>query len=325
MPGNLTAMKAMVLAAGEGTRLRPLTLSLPKPMVPIVHQPLLVRTLRLLANQGIREVAVNLYHRPEAIRETLSDGNALGVALHYSPEPQLMGTAGGVKRMEAFLDETFLILYGDNLYHADFAPLLAFHRERKALATIATFTAPNPSACGLILTEPDGTITRFQEKPPPEEVFTDQANAGVYILEPEVFAFIPPDTVFDFGRDVFPAILAERPGSLFALPLDGYLQDTGTLPAYRQANRDVLAGRVGAAEEGVHPTAQIASSAVLRGANVIGAGSVIGDGAVVTDSILWENVTVGDGAQVTGAILGNGVSVDAGVVLDEGTVRIRDG
>lgn len=317
-------MKAMVLAAGEGTRLRPLTFALPKPMVPLANTPLLVRTLSLLAAQEITEIAVNLYHRPEAIRATLGDGSSYGVHLHYSDETTLMGTAGGVKRMEAFLDETFLILYGDNLYNADFAPLLALHRKRQALATIATFTSPNPSACGLVVTDAQGAVTRFQEKPPPEEVFTDQANAGVYILEPEIFRYIPPDTVSDFGKDVFPVLLHDRPGALIAHPLNGYLQDTGTIPSYRQANWDLLEGRAGQVENGVHPTAKFEPSIVLLGRNIVGARCRIHTGALLVDSILWEDCEIGEKARVQSAILGRGVRVGKGAVIGKGAI-LADG
>jgi NDP-sugar pyrophosphorylase family protein len=308
-------MKAMVLAAGEGTRLRPLTLALPKPMVPVVNTPLLVRTLRLLAAQGVRDVAVNLFHRSETIRDALGDGEALDVRLCYSDETTLMGTAGGVKRMERFLDQPFLVLYGDNLYHTDLAPLIALHRERRALATIATFTAPDPSACGLVVTDEAGRVTRFQEKPPPAEVFTDQANAGVYVLEPEVLQLIPEATTHDFGKDVFPALLAAHPGRMFAQPLDGYVQDTGTVSAYQQANWDVLEGHVGPAEPGVHPTARVARSAALHVRTVVGPETVVEDGAYLGASILWEGCHIGARAIVTGSILGRGVCVGPGAVV----------
>ncbi len=274
-------MKAMVLAAGEGTRLRPLTLSLPKPMVPIANTPLLERTLRLVAAQGVREVAVNLYHRPDAIRRRLGAGEHMGIALRYSEEERLLGTAGGVKRLEPFFDQTFLVLYGDNLWHTDFAPLVAFHREKRAVATVATFEAPDPCACGLVLTDEAGRVTRFQEKPPPSEVFTNRANAGVYVLEPEILAHIPPGRVVDFAKDVFPGLL--NLGIIYACPLDGYLQDTGTPDAYRQANWDVLSGRTGApaAPDGLllGPGARAARAASFAGRNVLGAGSVVENGA----------------------------------------------
>lgn len=318
-------MKAFVLAAGEGTRLRPLTLALPKPMVPIANTPLLVRTLRLLAAQNIRDVAVNLFHRPEAILQSLGEGAEIGVRLRYSHEETLMGTAGGAKRLQAFLDETFLVLYGDNLYHADFAPLLAFHHATGATATIATFTAPNPSACGLLLSDTDGRVTRFQEKPPPEEVFTDQANAGVYVLEPEVLRrYVPEGAPFDFGKDVFPALLADKPGSVFARPLNGYLQDTGTIPAYRQANWDILRGVAGPKESGLAPSAQIAADARLEGDNIIGAHCAIAQGAAVADSILWQSCRIEAGASVTGAILGERVHIGRGAFVGPDAILAND-
>ncbi|MDX1932977.1 MAG: NDP-sugar synthase [Capsulimonadales bacterium] len=317
-------MKAMILAAGEGTRLRPLTLALPKPMVPLVSVPLLTRTLRLLRAQGVTEIAANLFYRPEAIRAELGTGESLGVRLRFSEESVLMGTAGGVRRLAEFLDETFLVLYGDNLYAADFAPLIAFHRRKGATATMATFTAPNPSACGLVLTDGSGRVTRFQEKPPPDQVFTDQANAGVYVLEPGIFDVIPPGTVCDFGKDIFPRLLVERPGSLFARPLDGYLQDTGTIPAYRQANWDLLEGRAGPPERGVHPTAVIAEAALLLGRNVVGPGTRVGKGATLIETIVWENCRIGEKAMVREAILGRGVTVGAGATVGADSV-LADG
>jgi NDP-sugar pyrophosphorylase family protein len=313
-------MKAMVLAAGEGTRLRPLTLALPKPMVPIANTPLLERTLRLLHGQGFTEIAVNLHHRPEVIRATLGDGSALGVNLHYSLEEKLLGTAGGVKRMEAFLDDTFLVLYGDNLYHADFASLIARHRETKALATIATFTAPDPSACGLVETDHSGRVTRFMEKPPPEEVFTDQANAGVYILEPEIFRYIPEDRAYDFGKNVFPKLLAAQPDAVHALPLDGYVQDTGTIPSYRQANWDILDGKVGPPEIPHAPGISIHQDARLYERNIIGANTVIEDGVILSRCIIWEDCRIEHCARVNGAILGRNVHVGMRASIGNGAV-----
>ena len=322
-------MKAMILAAGEGTRLRPLTRALPKPMCPIVNTPLLTRTLKLLRAQGFSEIAVNLHYLPNVVRETLGDGAALGVHLRYSDETTLMGTAGGVKRMEPFLsDAPFLLLYGDNLYDTDFTPLLEFHREKKAatnvLATIATFTAPNPSACGLVVTDEAGIVTRFQEKPPPEEVFTDQANAGVYVLEPEIFRLIPPDAICDFGRDIFPALLSVSPGRMAAMPLKGYLQDTGTVSAYRQANWDILEGVAGPGESGIHPGARVARSATLHGRNVLGDGVRIGEEALLYECILWENCIIEPGAALRGAILGRGVYIGASALIEENVLLPDD-
>lgn len=333
----------MVLAAGEGTRLRPLTLSLPKPMVPVANVPLLARTLAMLARQGVRDIAVNLFHRPDAITDLLgadgADGAArLGVSVTFSHETTLMGTAGGVKRMEGFLSEggPFLVFYGDNLYDVHLAPLLDFHRVRGGLATIATFEAENPSACGLVVTDSDGRVTRFQEKPPPEEVFTREANAGVYVLEPEVLKAIPPDTVFDFGKDIFPVLLRENPGSMYAVRLSGYLQDTGTVPAYRKANWDILEGRCcSAADE--PPAGERIGRGLLRGEgaraepgalftgrNILGVRCAVGAGARLQECIVWEDCQIGAGAQVTGAILGRQVVVGEGAIIGDGAI-LADG
>lgn len=303
-------MKAMILAAGEGTRLRPLTLTMPKPMVPIAHVPLLERTVASLERQGITELAVNLYHKPDAIRAHF------GARLTYSEEPTLLGTAGGVKRLEGFLDTTFAVLYGDNLYDFALEPLVRFHRESGALATIATFETPNPTACGLVVTDSAGRVTRFQEKPRPEEVFTNTANAGVYILEPEVLQAIPAGMACDFGKDVFPALLERAPGRVVALPLRGYLRDTGTPENYRQANWDRLAQ----GEPGVHPGAVVDTCAVLEGNNVLGKGCLIARGAQLHDCILWDDCQIGAGATLSGAILGRGVQVAPGAIVPEGAV-----
>ena len=317
----------MVLAAGEGTRLRPLTLVLPKPLVPVANEPLLARTLRLLADQNVRDVAVNLFHRPQAILDTLGDGRALGLSdLRYSFEETLLGTAGGVRRVGPdFLNETFLVLYGDNLYHFDVAPLVAFHRDKKAVATIATFHAANPSACGLVITDENGRVTRFQEKPPPAEVFTNTANAGVYVLEPVIFDHLPPgDFALDWGKDVFPGLLDG--GRVFSCPLNGYLQDTGTPETYRQANRDALEGRAGPAPNGLigrtlrGENTQIAQDAVFDGWNVVGHNGIVASGAHLTDTILWANCRIESGAQITGAVLGHGVVVGEGAAIGDGAL-----
>jgi len=293
-------MKAMILAAGAGTRLRPLTLAVAKPMVPVVNVPLLERTVGLLHRQGVSELAVNLHYLPESIEAHF------GESLTYSHEPTLLGTAGGVKRLGAFFDATFLVLYGDNLYDFELAPLVAFHRKHGALATLATFTTPDPTACGLVVTDSHGRVTRFQEKPPAAEVFTDQANAGVYVLEPEVLALIPENTPYDFGHDLFPRLLTQHPSRVVALPLGGYLRDTGTPENYRQANWDLLAR----GEPAIHPTARIHPTATLVGRNVIGAGCVVAAHAHLEECLLWPGTAVAEGTSLKDVLLGaNGATL----------------
>jgi len=299
-------MKAMILAAGEGTRLRPLTLTLPKPMVPIVGTPLLERTLLWLADQGVTEAAVNLFHRPQAIPDHFGDSFA-GVRLHYFFEDALRGTAGGLKAAEhIFHDAPFFVIYGDNLIQADLRRLADFHASHGGAGTVGLFHHPNPTAAGIVATESDGRITRFVEKPPAHHVFSDLANAGVYVLEPAVLDTIPADTPSDFGRDIFPHLLASGQ-PLYGTLLGGYLQDTGTPGAYRQANWDLLAGRTGVLYDDPYlwadPSAQVGRGVSFVGRNVVGAGAVIGDGAVIQDSILWAGTQVAPGEQARDLIL----------------------
>lgn len=318
-------MKAMILAAGEGTRLRPLTLAVPKPMVPIANVPLLERTLRLVAAQDVREIAVNLHHRADVIRDALGSGDSLGITLRYSTEERLLGTAGGVKRMERFLDDTFLVLYGDNLFHADLAPLIAFHREKRAAATIATFEAADPSACGLVVADETGRITRFQEKPPPDEVFTNRANAGIYVLEPEILRRIPADQPVDFARDIFPNLLDL--GIIYACPFTGYLQDTGSPESYRRANWDVLEGATGTAASDsllVGADAEVARTATFTRRNIVGAQCRIDSDVSLAETICWNGCHIGPGATISGAVLGRNVLIGARAVIGDGAL-LADG
>ena len=310
----------MLLAAGEGTRLRPLTLALPKPMVPIVGTPLLERTLLWLAGQGVTEAAVNLFHRPQAIPDHFGDHLA-GIRLHYFFEDTLRGTAGGLKAAERiFRDAPFFVVYGDNLIQADLHRLMDFHNSQGGVATVGLFHHPNPTAAGIVAAEPDGRITRFVEKPPADQVFSDLANAGVYVLDPAVLDAIPADTASDFGRDVFPHLLT-RGLPLFGTLLGGYLQDTGTPEAYRQANWDMLAGRTGSHYPDpnlwIDPSAKIGRNVSFAGRNVVGAHVVIGHSAVLTDSILWAGAQVAPREQVCDTILAPGISLHLAPSLRE--------
>jgi len=316
-------MKAMILAAGEGTRLRPLTLSTPKPMIPIVGKPLLAWTLDWLASQGVTEAAINLYHRPQSIPDFFGETYA-NIKLRYSYEDTLRGTAGGVKGAADFLKGApFFVIYGDNLLHADLRRLMEFHKLQGGAATVALFDHPNPTAAGIVGLDPGGRITRFVEKPPPDQIFSRQANAGVYVLEPSVLDIIPPHTPSDFGRDIFPQLLA-RGETLYGTPLGGYIQDTGTPESYRQACWDALAGRVGThfADDLLWqgPGADIHPSAVLQGRSIIGARAVVGAGAVLTDCIVWDGAQIGPGAQLSQAIIGSRAQVGAGSAVPPGTL-----
>lgn len=237
--------KALILAAGEGTRLRPLTLDRPKPMVPIAGRPLLEHTVAWLRRFGVREIAINLHYHPEAIVGYFGDGAAFGVRITYSHEDRLLGTAGAARKLADFLaGGPFLVVYGDVLTDLDLGQLWRFHRERairdpRTGATLSLYHMPNPTEVGLVGMDDDGRINRFVEKPRPEEVFTDLANAGVLVVEPTVISHIPPDMFYDFGRDLFPKLLAAGV-SLYGwvIPEGTFLLDIGTPEKYAQAQRE---------------------------------------------------------------------------------------
>jgi NDP-sugar pyrophosphorylase family protein len=232
-------MKAFVLAAGAGTRLRPLTDTCPKPMLPVAGQPLLAHTLRWLRRYGVTEAALNLHHLPEVVRAGLGDGTPFGMRLRYSYEPELLGTAGAVRRVAEqhpdFFDQTFLVVYGDLLLDLDITDLLAFHRAQASQFTLALKHTTTPQSQGMIEVDAEGRVQRFVEKPPTWDG-GDTANAGVYLCEPEIVQRIPPG-FSDFGHDIIPALLRDG-APVYGRPLVGYLLDIGTPEAYAQAQAD---------------------------------------------------------------------------------------
>ncbi len=230
-------MKAMILAAGEGTRLRPLTLERPKPMLPIGGKPLLEHSIELLKQHGITEMAINLHYKPEVVMDYFSHGQRFGVEITYSVEDPILGTAGAVKKLQDYFNDTFLVIYGDLLTNMDITSLVEYHQIKEGMVTVALYRVENPSACGIVELSVEGRIRRFVEKPPPEEVFTDLANAGVYVVESEVLDYIPPETFYDFGQDLFPVML-EKGVPIYGYPIDDYLIDIGTLEKYERAQRE---------------------------------------------------------------------------------------
>jgi NDP-sugar pyrophosphorylase family protein len=239
---NAASVRALVLAAGEGTRLRPLTLDRPKPMVPIGGRPILEHLLALLRHHDIVDVAINLHYKSESITEFFGDGAAWGVRILYSHESQLLGSAGAAKRLERFLDRTFVVLYGDVLTDADLGALVREHHRRRALVTALLHEVPDPERQGIAELASDGRINRFVEKPTPDDVFSRLANAGVYVLEPAILSFVPPEEPFDFGRDLFPALI-ESDLPIYGQTLDCcYILDIGSPERYAQAEDDFKTG-----------------------------------------------------------------------------------
>ncbi|MFA6109966.1 MAG: nucleotidyltransferase family protein [Candidatus Latescibacterota bacterium] len=232
----------MVLAAGKGSRLRPLTDTCPKPMIPIGGRPLLEHVVRLLARHGFDELVVNLHHLPQPIQDHLGDGSRWGVRIRYSLEPELLGTAGAVRRVAAFFDEPFLVYYGDNLANFDLTALWHTHRDSGAVATLGLLWMDEPTTRGIVGLDPHGRVDRLIEKPRPEEIFSDYlVNAGTYVLEPSVLDWIPASGACDFAREVFPRLLAAGM-PLAGHRLQGELLSTDTLERYRQAEEAVANG-----------------------------------------------------------------------------------
>lgn len=236
-------MKAVVMAGGEGTRLRPLTSNQPKPMVSIVGKPCMEHILELLKQHGMEDVIVTVAFLPQAIRSYFGDGSSLGLNIGYSVEESPLGTAGSVRLAADRLDDTFLVISGDALCDVDLTKLVEFHREKRASATIGLKSVDNPLEFGIVVTDDEGRVERFLEKPSWGQVFSDTINTGIYVLEPEVLRHIPTDRPYDFSKELFPLLL-EMGRPMYGFVLDGYWQDIGNLDQYRQANFDALDERV---------------------------------------------------------------------------------
>ncbi len=226
----------MILAAGKGTRLRPLTLHTPKPMLPLAGRPLLERVITHLRECGVDDLAVNLHHLPDVVQDYFGDGRRLGVKLRYSVEESLLGSAGGVKKLQSFFEETFLVYYGDVFTPANLRPMIELHQQSGAQATMGLYRVPDPWNRGVVALDETQTIVRFVEKPPRDQIFSDLANAGIYVFEPSVFNFIPPDQPYDFGHDVFPKMLAGGE-KIKGYVIDDWLIDIGLPEKYEEADR----------------------------------------------------------------------------------------
>jgi NDP-sugar pyrophosphorylase family protein len=236
-------MKALILAAGLGTRLGPLTLTVPKPMLPVGDRPLLEHTVGLLRAHGVSEIAMNVHYFPDVITGHFGDGAADGVRIVYSREDELLGTAGAARKLIDFLDEPFIVVYGDVLTDLDLSGLAAWHRSTGAALTLTLYRVEDPTRVGIVEVDGTGRVVRFKEKPARDAVFSDLANTGILVVEPSVLRSLPADTFLDFGQHVLPMLLAAgRP--VYARMADGYVLDIGGPERYAQAQADASAGRV---------------------------------------------------------------------------------
>jgi mannose-1-phosphate guanylyltransferase len=318
-PGRGEGLKALLIAGGLGTRLRPLTYTRPKHLLPIANHPHIDHVIDLLADHGIQEVVLLTSYLSDAFSSTIAGWEKCGVTIEVAHETEPLGTAGAIKNAQHLLgDEAFFAINGDVLSVTNLRDVLAFHKSHGGAGTIVLTPVEDPSAFGVAETDGMGRIERFIEKPAPGTTDSNLINAGIYVLEPAVLDFIPSGQVVSLEREVFPQ-LAER-GEMFATASNAYWIDIGTPEKYLQANMDALLGRfptqaVHASGPGavcISSSAQIAAGAKVSSA-CVGAACTIEDGAEVTEAVLLDGVRVGAGAKITRSTLGEGVEVKAGV------------
>ena len=339
-------MKAILLAGGKGTRLRPLTIHTPKPIVPIFNRPFLNYQIDLLKQvPEIDEVILSLNYQPRRIEEIFGDGSDSGIKIRYVVEPAPLGTAGAVKYAGDNLTESVVVFNGDVLTQIDLAAVIRLHRERRAKATIVLTPVANPSAYGLVETDAGGAITRFLEKPDPSQITTNNINAGIYVLEPDTFDRIPSDVAWSIERSYFPSLI-ERQEIFVAYVYNGYWIDIGTPDSYTQVHRDIMDGRFVAApfldpaasRSAVSPDARIEDGATIEGPCFIDEGALVKSGArigpysvigrqtqieeqaVIDGAIIWPNCRVGKEADIRNAIVGRNCHIGRNVTLDRGAV-----
>jgi mannose-1-phosphate guanylyltransferase/phosphomannomutase len=336
------------MAGGEGTRLRPLTSNQPKPMVPIVGKPCMEHIIELLRAHGFGDVIVTVAFLPQAIRSYFGDGETLGITVEYSVEESPLGTAGSVRLASDRLDDTFLVISGDALCDIDVGALVAFHRERGAAVTIGLKSVDNPLEFGIVVTDEDGRVERFLEKPSWGQVFSDTINTGIYVLEPEVLRHIPTDRPYDFSKELFPLLL-EMGRPIYGYVCEGYWQDIGNLDQYRQANFDALEGSVELNVPGIRlrgniwvgegvelddlddiegpafigNNCRVARDATIGAYSVLSNNVTVREGARTARSVIDASSHIGRSAVVEGAILGRSCDVRAHVRIHEG-VAIGD-
>jgi NDP-sugar pyrophosphorylase family protein len=338
-------MKAILLAGGKGTRLRPLTIHTPKPIVPIFNRPFLHYQLDLLKQVAeIDEVILSLNYQPRRIEEIFGDGSESGMAIKYVVEPAPLGTAGAVRYAGESLRESVVVFNGDVLTTVDLAAVIKLHRERKAKATIVLTAVENPTAYGLVETDEQGNIRRFLEKPNPDEITCDTINAGIYVLEPDTFDRIPRDTPWSIERSYFPS-LVERGEAFVAYIYRGYWIDIGTSEKYMQVHRDIMDGHYRAAPFAnapstawVSPEARVEDGVTIEGPCFVDEGAVIKAGAkigpytvigrqchveehaVVSHAIVWANSRISQEAIVRGSILGRHCHIGRSATVEHGAV-----
>jgi mannose-1-phosphate guanylyltransferase len=331
-------MKGLILAGGKGTRLRPLTINTPKPVVPVANSPFLLYQIDLMRGAGITEIILSLSYQPRKIEDLLKDGADYGVWIRYAVEGTPLGTGGAFKNAEEHIDSTTIVFNGDVLTDIDLAAVVAHHRKHNAVATIVLTPVENPSAYGLVETNPDGWIQRFIEKPGPDEITCNTINAGIYVLEPSVLKYMPKGEPYSFERGLFPTLL-EHKEPVLSFYFDKYWIDIGTPQKYLEVHQDILSRkfmspRVGtsALDRRALPAGAIVDDisiidqdVVIREGvrienSVIGKNCKIDSGVHIVDSVLWAGNTIDADARIEGSLVGKGCYVGRSAKLRPGVV-----
>lgn len=333
-------MQALILAGGKGTRLRPLTVYTPKPIVPVMNRPFLLYQIEILAKAGIEDITLSLGYQPNKIEDLLGDGSEYGVSLSYVTEPSPMGTGGAYRFAAGSLNETTVVLNGDILTNVDISAVIDFHREKRSVATLSLMPVEDPSAYGLVETDADGRIRRFLEKPSPDDVAklkVNTINAGIYVLEPSVLDLIPANEAKSFEYDVFPAILKNEQPFFGYVIRDNYWRDLGNPKSYLEAHHDFFSGKISGFEIDRSAVSDIATAASVDKVSVIGQGCVIKPGAkivrsalgpgvhveekaVIEDSVIWQYARISSNSEVKNAIIGRNSFVGRNVTVTDGAV-----
>ena len=344
-------MKAVVMAGGFGTRIQPLTNSVPKPMLKILNRPMMQHIIEKLRDAGIKDIVILLYFKPDVIRDYFKDGSNFGVNIEYVLPDDDYGTAGAVKCVAKYLDEEFIVVSGDLVTDFDFNEIIGYHKKKESKLTITLTPVADPLQFGVVISSPEGKIQRFLEKPSWGEVFSDTINTGIYILEPEILSYIPEGANFDFAKDLFPALMKDGV-TLWACSMRGYWRDVGNPESYREVQKDLLSGKVALSFRGetiqtptgilyLEEGAKISDTAVVDGIValgknvsvkddvklknvVVGDGSVIGKNSTIEDATVWDGVIIGEKCVINNAVIcskntiGKKVKVSKGVIMAEG-------
>ena len=333
-------MQALILAGGKGTRLRPLTVYTPKPIVPVLNKPFLLYQIEILRRAGIKDITLSLSYQPDKIEQLLGDGSEYGVNLRFVTEPSPMGTGGAYKFAADAIRETTIVFNGDILTDLDISEVINLHKSKKAEATLTLVPVENPSAYGLVETGAEGNILRFREKPKPEEIdalTTNNVNAGIYVLEPEILDLIPKGENCSFEYNVFPDILSNQKPFYAFIMKNQYWRDIGTPASYLEVHHDFLNGKIKGFEIEKSTNADIATAAIVDKNSIIGdeciikpnariTNSILGAGvhveekATIENSVVWSHTRVSTATEIRGAIVGRSCYLGKNVTISKGAV-----